>query len=246
MSLDVSALRLRNEHLTGAPLARPEDVVRWLGDVQAQDFAGAKWALAQRARTKTDASIEEAFAGGRIVRTHVMRRTWHFVVPDDVRWMQALTAPRVRAAMAYYDRKLQLDARTFGRSQAVLARTLEGGQHRTREELGRALADAGIPASGQRLGHLMMRAELDAVICSGPRRGKQFTYALLDDRCPKAATPVLSRDEALAELTSRYFRSHGPASLRDFAWWSGLTVADVKKGVALCEGRRGARGVDGN
>jgi len=139
MAFDVAAVRLRNQHLVGAPLERPEDVVRRLGAVQAQDYAGAKWALAQRVRTRTDVSIEEAFASGRIVRTHVMRPTWHFVLPADVRWMQRLTAPRVRAAMAYYDRKLDLDARTLRRSNDVLARALEGGKHRTREELARAL-----------------------------------------------------------------------------------------------------------
>jgi hypothetical protein len=233
--LDVATLRLRNERLIGAPLARCEDVVQWLGAVQAQDYAGAKWALAQRSRTKSDGAIEEAFAAGRFVRTHVMRPTWHFVMPADVRWMQMLTAPRVRAAMAYYDRKLDIDERTVRRSNAALARALEGGKCQTREELARALGDAGIAASGQRLGHLMMHAELDSVVCSGPRRGKQFTYALLDERCP--ATPTLSRDEALAELSSRYFASHGPASLQDFAWWSGLTVSDARNGVALCRGR---------
>ncbi len=243
MALDVAALRLRNQHLVGAPLARPEDVVHRLGAVQAQDYVGAKWALAQRARTKTDSAIEEAMASGRIIRTHVMRPTWHFVLPADVRWMQMLTSPRVRAAMAHYDRKLELDDRTFGRSNDALVRALEGGRHRTREELARALGVARIAASGQRLGHLMMRAELDALICSGTRRGKQFTYALLAERCPPS--PTLSRDEALAELCLRYFVGHGPASLQDFAWWSGLTVSDAKNGVALCRGRLAERVVDG-
>lgn len=242
MTLDIASVRLQCEHLVGTPLACSEDVVQWLGAVQAQDFAGAKWALAQRARTKTDEAIEEAFGKGRFIRTHVMRPTWHFVMPADVRWMQMLTAPRVRAAMAYYDRKLDIDQRTVGRSNAALARALEGGKHRTREELARALGMAGLAASGQRLGHLMMHAELDSVVCSGPRRGKQFTYALLDERCP--ATPTLSRDEALAELCSRYFASHGPASLQDFAWWSGLTISDARKGVALCSGRLVEQTVD--
>ena len=135
----------------------------------AQDYAGAKWAIGQRSRAGTDADVERACADGRILRTHVLRPTWHFVLPDDVRWMLALTAPRVRAAMAYYDRKLALDGAAFRRSQALLQKALAGGKALTREELRRTLGAAGIEASGQRLGHIMMRAELDALITSGPR-----------------------------------------------------------------------------
>jgi hypothetical protein len=175
--------------------------------------------------------VDAACDRGDILRTHVMRPTWHFVVPEDIRWMLALTAPAVKARMAYYDRQLGLDGPTYARTNAVLARALEGGHHLTRDELGKALAGAGIACSGQRLGHVMMRAELDAVVCSGARRGKQFTYALLDERARPVAP--LARDEALAALVRRYFISHGPAQLNDFAWWSGLTVADAKAGVAM-------------
>ena len=227
--MDVALQRLRNQRLVGKPFAAPEDVVRWLGAVQAQDYAGAMWAIALRTRGATDADVDRACADGRILRTHVLRPTWHFVVPDDIRWMLALTAPRVRAVMGYYDRKLALDAAVFRRSQAVLRKALEGGKALTRDELGQALGTAGIAASGQRLGHIMMRAELDALIVSGPRRGKQFTYALLDERAPRGRT--LARDEALAALAGRYFGSHGPALPQDFAWWSGLTVADARRGI---------------
>jgi len=232
---DIARARLSNQRLIGAGFARPEEVVRWLGAVQAQDYAGAKWAVGQRVQGCADDDVEQAFRDGRILRTHVMRPTWHFVMPADIRWMLALTAPRVRAAMAYYDRKLELTDRLCGRSYSVMAKALAGGNHLTREELAVVLERAGIQAAGQRLGNLMLRAELDAVICSGPRRGKQFTYALLDERAP-AARP-LARDEALAELTSRYFSSHGPALPQDFAWWSGLTVADARRGIELA-GRR--------
>jgi len=242
-SIDIARERLRNQRLIGAPFATPEDVVGWLGAVQAQDYAGAKWAIGQRAKACRDADVEQACRDGRILRTHVMRPTWHFVLPADIRWLLALTAARVRAAMAYYDRKLALDEGVFRRSQAVLARTLAGGKALTREELGRALAAAGIEASGQRLGHIMMRAELDALIASGPRRGKQSTYALLDERAPPGRT--LARDEALAELAGRYFASHGPALPQDFAWWSGLTVGDAKRGIEAAAPRLTSASVDG-
>jgi hypothetical protein len=241
--MDVALQRLRNQRLIGKPFAAPEDVVRWLGAVQSQDYAGAKWAIAQRTRASTDAEIDQACADGRILRTHVLRPTWHFVLPDDIRWMLALTAPRVRAAMAYYDRKLALDGALFRRSQVVLQKALAGGKSLTREELGRVLGAAGIPATGQRLGHIMMRAELDALIASGPRRGKQFTYALLDERAPRGRT--LARDEALAELAGRYFASHGPALPQDFAWWSGLTVGDARRGIEAASPRLVAATADG-
>jgi len=241
--MDVARERLRNQRLIGAPFATPEDVVGWLGAVQAQDYAGAKWAIGQRTKACRDADVEAACRDGRILRTHVLRPTWHFVLPDDVRWMLALTAPRVRAAMAYYDRKLGLDEAVFRRTQALLAKALAGGQARTREELARTLAAAGIEASGQRLGHIMMRAELDALVVSGPRRGKQFTYALLDERAPPGRT--LARDEALAALAGRYFASHGPALPGDFAWWSGLTVGDARRGIDAASPRLASVAVDG-
>ena len=235
LALDVARERLRSQHLVGPPFATPEAVVGWLGAVQAQDYGGAKWAVAQRAKACSDADVEQACRDGRILRTHVLRPTWHFVLPADIRWMLALSAPRIRAAMAFYDRRLGLTDAVCARSAAALAKALQGGNHLTRGELARVLAAAGIPAAGQRLGHLMARAEIDAVICSGARRGKQATYALLDERAP-AAKPR-RRDDALAELARRYFASHGPALPQDFAWWSGLTVADARRAIELARPR---------
>lgn len=188
--------------------------------------------MGMRTRGATDASIERAFAEGSILRTHVLRPTWHFVTPADIRWMLGLTAPRVKAAMAYYDRKLELDDGLFRRSNAAIVRALRDGKHLTRAEIAEVLRRARVDVtSSQRLGHILLRPELDGLICSGARRGKQFTYALLDERAP--AAPALSRDEALLELTKRYFATRGPASANDFAWWSGLTVADAKRGAEM-------------
>jgi Winged helix DNA-binding domain len=228
---DIALLRLRNQHLIGPGLDSAADVVGWLGAVQSQDYGGAKWAVAQRMKRGSDAAIERAFNDGAILRTHVMRPTWHFVLPGDIRWLLALTAPRVRALLRYYDKSLKLTDAVRDRCNTALRGALRGGKHLTRNELARALDDAGIEANGQRLGHIMIHAELDALVCSGPRRGKQFTYALLDERA--AATEPLTRDQALAELTVRYFTSHGPALPQDFAWWSGLTIADANAGLEL-------------
>lgn len=231
---DVARRRLASQFLTTPGFSTAAEAVRTLGAVQAQDYAGAKWALALRTVGLRDADIEREITEGRILRTHVLRPTWHFVAREDIRWMLALTAPRVTAAMAYYSRTLELTPAVFRRSNDAIAKALAGGKQLTRTELGTVLRRARIgDASGQRLGHLMMQAELDAVVCSGGRRGKQFTYALLDERAPRAAP--IDRDEALLELTRRYFATRGPATARDFAWWSGLAMTDVKRGLELAK-----------
>ncbi|MBE7556293.1 MAG: winged helix DNA-binding domain-containing protein [Anaerolineales bacterium] len=233
-SLDIAQLRLSNQHLAGNPLKTASEVVAWLGAVQAQEYAWAKWALGQRTTGLTDAAIEQALAEGSLLRTHVMRPTWHFVTPEDIRWLLALTAPRVNATVASYYRKLELDEATFARSNAVLAKALEDSKQLTRPELAAILQHAGIATADLlRFGHIMLRAELDAVVCSGALRGKQHTYALLDERVPQAKT--LEHDEALAELARRYFTSHGPATLADFGWWSGLTMRDARAGLEMAK-----------
>jgi len=226
----IARQRLVRQHLVSPTLTDPVDVVRTLGAVQAQEYPDAKWAVGQRAIGVTDVDVERAFAAGAIIRTHVLRPTWHFVAPEDLRWMLALTAPRVSAAMGYYNRLLGLDAKVFRKSNAALTRSLRDGKQLTRRELVAALTRAGVKVpTGQHAGHLLMQAELDGVICSGARRGKQFTYALLEERVARARS--WDHDESLAELTRRYFTTRGPATLRDFSWWSGLTIADAKRGV---------------
>jgi hypothetical protein len=163
-----------------------------------------------------------------------MRPTWHLIARDDIRWIQELTAPRVHAGVQSYYRRLEIDKPTVSRANDALRRALRGGHHLTRGEVARVFADAGIVARGQRLALLLMHAELDGLICSGERRSKQHTYALLDERAPRART--MRRDEALVELTRRYFTSHGPALARDFAWWSGLSAADVRAGIDAASG----------
>jgi hypothetical protein len=238
----IAEQRLVNQNITRAGRRSPADVVAWLGAVQAQEYAAASWALALRMHDgATVNATEQAFADGRILRTHVMRPTWHFVAAADIRWLLELTAPRVHHRMAPYNRQLGLDAATLTRAAGVIERALRDGRHLTRAELGDALQRAGLVMDNMRLAHAAMHAELEGVVCSGPRRGARFTYALVAERAPAACR--LSRDEALAELTRRYFRSHGPATARDFAWWSGLTTADARRGLEMNRAR--ALAVDG-
>ena len=232
-SNDVLRRRLHNQKLTSADQLTSEQLVAWLGAVQAQDYPAAKWALGLRARGLGDADVEQAFNDGKILRTHVLRPTWHFVSPNDIRWLLALTGPRVHALNAHYYRQAGLADKTITKSCALSQRSLAGGKHLTRVELAERLQRAKISAAGLKLAYLMMHAELEGVICSGPRHDKQFTYALLDERAPKT-TPI-TRDEALARLVERYFSSHGPATVRDFTCWSGLLVRDAKVGLELAK-----------
>ena len=238
---DFVSQRLQNQRLSATEFERPADVVRWMGAVQAQEFHAAKWALGLRVRGATNASVEEAYDRGEILRTHVLRPTWHFVTPEDIRWLLELTAPRVHLRTAPNYRKYEVDDAVFKRARRVLIKALQGGKQLTRAELKAALNRAGIDANDTvRMAHIMLRAELDALVCSGPLRGKQFTYALLEERVPPErlrANNVFDRDEALTELTRRYFTSHGPATAQDFVWWSGLTTADARRGIGLCGDR---------
>jgi hypothetical protein len=238
----IAGLRLNNQCITGTGTTRPEDVVAWLGAVQAQDYLAAKWALALRMRKSgTNAEIDQALDEGRILRTHVMRPTWHFVTPSDICWLLELTAARTQRALAYAYRQFELDPAMRLRVLSVFEHALRDGQYLTRGELGFELARAGIAASGIRLALLAIHAESEGILSSGPRRGKELTYGLLALRVPPA--PRLSRDEALAELTKRYFKSHGPATIRDFVWWSGLTAIEARRGLEINGGRHHA--VDG-
>ena len=230
--------------LAGGPRCdRPADVVRWFGAVQAQDFALAKWSLGARLPDGTDAEVQRAFDAGLLLRTHVLRPTWHFVAPEDIRWLLRLTGPRVHAMNAYAYRRAGLDDAAFATAHDLLARTLGGGARRTRQELAHLFAGANLPTAGFGLGYVLMRAELDGLICSGEMSGKHHTYTLLEERVP--AAPDRDPDEALADLVTRYFTSHGPATARDLRWWSSLTLADIARGVRLAGGRLCHELVDG-
>src|SRR6267378_3664048 len=201
---EILQLRLANQHLAQQRSADPRAMVAHLGAVQSQDYSAALWALGLRVAKATRESLECAFNRGAILRTHVLRPTWHFVTPEDIRWMLALTAPRIKRAMASRDRELGLNDELVAQTNGVIAQALAGGTQLTRPELGTALQAAGITvADGAVLAHLVSHAELDSVVCSGALRGKQHTYALLEERAPRAR--VLERDEAVAELVCRYF-----------------------------------------
>ncbi len=228
---DIAGIRLFNQQIAATKFTRAEEIVSWFGAMQAQDYGMAKWAVGLRLPGATAETIEAAVASGKILRTHILRPTWHFVAAEDIRWMLALTARRIRSAGAAMFRYLELDEKILKKSNRIIAKALEGGNHLTRPELRVLLENAGIKTNDLRIIWLAFNAELDAIACSGAPRGKQQTYALIDERAPKPST--LSRDESIFELTRRYFSSHAPATLKDFVWWSNLAVADAKNGIEM-------------
>ena len=233
-TLNILRDRLRNQRLIASELTTAHDIVQWMGAVQSQEYGGAKWAVAQRSGGLTSAALDAELQAGAILRTHVLRPTWHFVTPEDIRWMLAITAPRLRPVMEYGNRQSGLTDVTIGRSLEVIARSLSGGRRLTRSEIGDRLLDAGIKI-GDSLGLLrvMLWAEVEGVVCSGGLRGKQHTYALLDEVVP--AVGVVDRDAVLPALARRYFASHGPATAHDFAWWAGLSLVDARAAIRSSE-----------
>jgi len=229
--VDIPKIRLANHRLLAEKFEAPADAVRWLGAVQAQDFHGAKWSLAQRCRQIDNAALDAQFNAGELIRTHTLRPTWHFLAPEDLGWIQALTGPRVHQANGTQYRMQGITPDVARRARRIIEKTLARERVATRNRLAAALADGGLPANGVRLAYLVMHAELEAVICSGPLDGKQFTYALVDDRVKHSRT--LSADEALSELGLRYFQSHGPATAKDFSKWSGLTLSSAHRAIEI-------------
>jgi hypothetical protein len=230
--------RLRALRIAATTFTRPVDAVAWLGAVQAQDYLGALWAVGLRLAGATELDVERALADGGIVRTWPMRGTLHFVAAADARWLTELLAPRAVAAGASRLREFGIDSGVLKRARAVLAKQLAGGRHLSRPELYRVLEDARIATANQRGIHLLWRLAQECFLCFGPRVGKQPSFVLFDDWLPRARR--LRGDEALAALAVRYFTSHGPATVRDLAWWSGLTLGEARRSV-LAAGRELSR-----
>jgi hypothetical protein len=228
---DISILRLQNQQVAATKFKTANELVGWMCAMQAQDYNQAKWAIGARLPHLTEDQIESAFNRGDILRTHLMRPTWHFVSPEDIYWLVGLSAKQIKSSMKTRNRQLELTEEVFKTSQEVIIKALEGNRHLTRDELSEFLNAAGISTKEQRLPHILMEAEIDRIICSGPLKGKKQTYALLEERVPNKIE--LTTDEALALLARKYFTSHGPATLADFTWWSGLPVSLARKTVAL-------------
>jgi hypothetical protein len=226
---DISHLRLFNQQVVASECKSAKEVVACLGAMQSQDFPMAKWAVGVRLPGSNLKLIDSALDSGEILRTHAMRPTWHLVSSDDIYWLLELTAPQIKTSMRSRDKVLGLTEDIYSKSNALLEKALRDGKHLPREALTALFEQSGIVITENRASHLLLRAEIEGIICSGKTISKKLTYTLLPDRVPK--TKLLKRDEAIVALALRYFASHGPATLQDFVWWSGLSVADSRKAL---------------
>lgn len=230
-SRDIALLRLANQQIVAPGCQEPAEVVASLGAMQAQDYLGTLWAIGLRLPAATETDIEQAIADRMIIRTWPLRSTLHFVAAADAHWLLEFLGPRIIAAAGLRHEQYELDETALTRIRKVLFKALQGNQQLTRDEIYAWLRGSRISVEGQRGYHILWRMGVERVICFGPRRGKQQTFCLLEEWAPKARN--LEKDAALAELTLRYFKGHGPATLQDFIWWSGLKISDAKAGLAM-------------
>jgi Winged helix DNA-binding domain len=229
ISTDIAYQRLVNQRIDGEKFEKPEELVRWLGAIQAQDYLQSLWAIGLRLKSATVADIEQALFDGRIVRTWLMRGTLHFVPPEDAKWMLTLSASRMLAKDGRRLKQLGLDEEIMERCKELFYDALKGNKRLSRQEMMTLLEEAGISTENQRGYHILWYVSQSGLICLGPMQNKQQTFVLLDEWAPSSRD--LSREESLAELARRYFASHGPATVHDFAWWAGLTVTEARSGL---------------
>jgi len=228
-NMNIAAIRLINHQLSGTEYTTPRQIVAYFGMMQAQDFNSAKWAIGARLSGCTEKQVQEAFDKGEIIRTHVLRPTWHFVTPENIRWMLQLSGKRIMQSMKSRDHELGLTEEIYTKCYRIVENAFEKEDNITREELVKILHNAGMKVDASQFYHVITGAEANGIVCSGAMRGKDQTYALLEKRVP--ATKPLTKEESLAKLARIYFTAHGPATLHDFVWWSGLTVSEVRQGL---------------
>lgn len=228
---EIASLRIINQQLISSKIKTAEKLVEYFAAVQGQEYIQTKWGIGLRLQHLNDNNIEEEFISGNIVRTHLLRPTWHLVNSKDIKWLLMLTAPRIQKVNSTRYKNLELDAKTLVKCNKIIEKSLSNKNELTRNEIRGKLNHSKINTDGQRLPHILMNAELCGIICSGKPKDKNQTYAIIDERCKDSIE--LDKDEALAELTKRYFISRGPATIYDFSTWSGLTITDCKKGIDI-------------
>ena len=231
--MNIPNIRLLNQQLLNPLFREPKELVSWMGAMQAQNYSMVKWAVGMRLKSATIQAVEKALHEGEILRTHVMRPTWHLVAAEDIRWMLKLSAQRIISANDSFAKGYDLDIpnELYTKAHDLLEKILCGKKSLTKQEIAEHFNRSGIVADNHRMTRFMARAEQEGIICSGENRGSKCTYALLEERVPPM--PELTKDESLARLARSYFRSHSPAVLQDFIWWSGLPVSDAKQAVYL-------------
>lgn len=231
---DIASIRLVSQQIAGSKFKTAKEIVGWMGAMQAQDYIMCKWAVGMRLPHSTEQNVEAAIDKGEVIRTHLLRPTWHLVSSDDIYWMLELTAPQIKQLVKSRDKQLELNEKIYKRSNKIFEDALKDGGSLIREDLKARVEKVKIATDENRMSHLLLRAELDGIICSGVSKNGKRTYALLEERVPKPKQ--LSKEEALAKLAHKYFTSHCPATLQDFIWWSGLQSKAAKESLEMIKG----------
>jgi hypothetical protein len=233
VNLEIAHQRLKAQHICGDRSSTPLETVESLGAVQAQDYPSAMWAIGLRTQNATFAMVERSISEKMIVRSALFRNTLHLVPATDLRWMLKLTSAHSRIFINRIARAngLDLNEDLIERSQDILSTTLHGGKLMTRDDLGASLQENGVPTKGLARLLILQRAQADGLICYGPRQGRQQVFTLIEEWLPRV--PDLENEEALERLSLQYFRGHGPATLHDFSWWSGLGMSEARRGLGM-------------
>ena len=229
----IANTRVLSQQLSKQSFDKPKDLVSWMGAIQAQSYEMSKWAVGIRTKSARISDVEEALQKGEILRTHILRPTWHLVAAEDIRWMLALSSKRIKAAIESYGKYLDIPNNLYSKSFHLIEKILEGNKSMTKQEIGEEITRSGITIDTIKMNHLIMQAEAEGIICSGIYQGSKNTYALLEERV--APAKKLEKEEALARLATKYFQSHSPASLQDFTWWSGLSITEARQAIKLIE-----------
>lgn len=224
-------IRLYNQLLLSHDLTEPQEVVSWMGAMQAQALDMAKWGIGARLKGGAVKDIEEALNTGKVIRTHILRPTWHYVAAEDHRWMFDLSNPQIKPIYIGYCKTVEADESEILRGIPLVEKALSDGKHLTKEDIGDFLRGRNMTTDATLLNLIITRAEMEGILCNGKVLGNKQTYTLLDEWVPRQ--PELCREEALERLARRYFTSHGPATIPDFAWWSGLSITDCRKAVGM-------------
>lgn len=227
---DLLHIRLLNQLLSIHNLKEPQEIVSYMGAMQSQSLDLAKWAIGVRLENKTVKDIDEALNTGKVIRTHILRPTWHFVSAADIHWMYDLSNPRLKPIYQYYTKILKIDEKLIYKFIPLLVKMLEGNKHLTKEEIADVFASQDIIFDNIKvLNQVINFAEMEGLVVNGEVRGKKQTFALLEELAPRKET--ISKEEALERLARRFFTSHSPATIQDFAWWSGLSLTECKQGL---------------
>ncbi len=230
---DIAPIRLINQHISSPIHKDANALLQHMGAMQAQDFRSSIWAVGLRLQGSKISDVEEAYNNGTILRTHVMRPTWHMVARENISWLLDLTAGQILSQTKGRHRDLGLTNQILNKCHSVIENELNKSEHLTREEILAAFKIHKLPVESLQLSHILMNAELHKIICSGKLKNKKLTYALFDERVQKQEK--LDMEEALAKLAKMYFISHGPATAEDFQWWSGLPLGKVRLAISLIE-----------